>query len=433
MFSQVVFSATFLGLPAASLVLQSSLELSTGGLALLLGAASVAVVVSEFPWGLAADRFGERRVLLCGTAATTVALAAAAIVLSSPEPSLWVLAGLLFAAAGAGGAVTGPSGSAILGWFSARRHGTLLTFRVAAVPAGGAVGTLAYSWLLMHGGALVAFAVFAAACALCAVLIYVFVFDPTGRTNSIRPAGLPSGSSAPALRTIGVWRVAGSGLLLDVSQFLVLTFAAAILAHQYGYPTTAGLAAVAAMQLIGGGLRVVVGVGTDLISWLTRPAVVRTLAITQASCLSVVALGTVFPLPVALTAIIVAGIASCAWQGAHFTQIAALAGPGQAGSALGLNNAATSLGAFVPQVVAGTLAATITWGHTIILLGVIPALLAAIIFPGRSIPHRPPRAVRVALIEDAVNVRSLPADRHVARVALASVSPPFSDEREVGR
>ncbi|MGW9159439.1 MFS transporter [Microbacterium sp. NPDC055665] len=377
--SQVVFSATFLGLPAASVLVQDSLALSTAGLALVLGSASIAVVLSEFPWGMAADRFGERRVLLIGVIGTATMLAVIAAVASSARLSVWVLAGLLFLAAGMGGAVTGPSGSAILGWFPARRHGTILSLRVAAVPAGGAVGTLAYSWLLSRSGVGPTFATFAGACALCAVLVWVFVFDPP--KVSLKEGSSARRSALPALRSVGVWRVAASGLLLDISQFFVLTFAAAILADQHGYPPIAGVAAVAAMQLVGGALRVAAGIGTDFVPWMSRTTAVRAMAVVQACCLLVVACGRNVPLYASLSAMILAGVASCAWQGAHFAQIAALAGPGQAGTALGLNNTATSLGAFIPQVTAGALALAVGWGSATMLLGVIPAALAVFLFP----------------------------------------------------
>ncbi|MBT2495787.1 MFS transporter [Microbacterium sp. ISL-59] len=381
--SQVVFSATFLGLPAASVLVQDSLDLSTAGLALVLGGASIAVVLSEFPWGVAADRFGERRVLLIGVVGSATVLAVIAVIASLTRPSAWGLAGLLFLAAGMGGAVTGPSGSALLGWFPAHRHGTLLSLRVAAVPAGGAVGTLAYSWLLGQSGVGLTFAAFAGACALCAVLVWVFVFDPP--TVALTGGASVSRSARPALRRIGVWRVAASGLLLDVSQFFVLTFAAAILADQHGYPPIAGVAAVAAMQLVGGALRVVAGIGTDFVQWMSRTTVVRTMAVVQAGCLVVVACGQSVPLYVSLSAMILAGVASCAWQGAHFAQIATIAGPGQAGTALGLNNTATSLGAFIPQVGAGALALVVGWGSATIFLGVIPAALAVFLFPRASV------------------------------------------------
>ncbi|MEU4014028.1 MFS transporter [Microbacterium sp. NPDC028030] len=380
LFSQMVFSATFLGLPASSILLRSSLDLSAVGLAVVLGGGSIAVVLTEFPWGLAADRVGERRVLLIGVVGAALALAALAVVSSSARPAVWVLASLLFIGAGMGGAVTGPSGSAVLGWFGTRRHGTLLSLRVAAVPVGGAVGTLAYSWLLTGWGPAATFGVFAVACVSCALLVWVIVFDPPKRAEPT--AVVARNPARSALRRIGVWRVAASGLLLDVSQFFVLTFAAALLAEEHGYPPLAGVTAAAMMQLVGGALRVAAGVGTDVIRWMSRAAVVRASAIVQAVCLVVVALGSRLPASASFTALVIAGIASCAWQGAHFAHIATLAGPGQAGTALGLNNAATSLGAFVPQAAAGALALHLGWGSATLVLGFIPAALATLVFPG---------------------------------------------------
>ena len=95
---------------APNIDFQRTFHLDVGELAVFLGAASVAVVVTEAPWGMAADRFGERRVLLTGIGITVLALAALGIAGSlSVTPPLWMLASLLFIAAGAGGAVTGPS------------------------------------------------------------------------------------------------------------------------------------------------------------------------------------------------------------------------------------------------------------------------------------------------------------------------------------
>lgn len=371
--SQIVFSAAFLGLPAASLLLRSSLHLSAGELALLLGAASLAVVFVETPWGVAADRFGERRVLLIGISGTIVALLSLALA-TAVEAPLWACAILLFVAAAAGGAVTGPSGSAILGWFGERRHGTLLSLRVAAVPVGGAVGTVAYATLLSAAPAFVAFAAFAVLCGGCAALAWFFVFDPLRA-----PAAGEGGASA--FRSLGVWRVASSGLLLDITQFLVLTFSVLMLVELHGLSTATGVVIVTAMQLGGGLLRVVVGVGTDLLPWFTRSRAVRMLAVLQAIAL----LGFLF-LPersgfVASVLLLIVGVASCAWQGAHFAQIATLAGPRAAGSALGLNNAATSLGAFVPQVLTGLLVQVGGWGAVLLGLGVVPAVAAAFLFP----------------------------------------------------
>lgn len=131
------------------------------------------------------------------------------------------------------------------------------------------------------------------------------------------------------------------------------------------------------------------GVGTDLVPALTRPAIVRALSALQAVCLaSLLFGGERLPLPLAVGAFVVAGIAGCAWQGAHFTHIAPFAGPRSAGAALGFNYAATSLGAFIPQVLVGAMLAT-DWTTPLLLLGVAPALLAIWAFPSGRAAARP--------------------------------------------
>ncbi|MEV7618695.1 MFS transporter [Microbacterium sp. NPDC089321] len=381
--AQIVFSATFLGLPAASILFQRALQLDMSELAVFLGSASIAVVVTEAPWGMAADRFGERRVLLAGIGITVLALTGLGIASSlSVTPPLWVLALLLFVAAGAGGAVTGPSGSAILGWFDARRHATLVTLRVASVPVGGALGTVAYAILLEALGVVGTFIAAASACALVGALVALLSFDPPRGHDSDGP---PSG----VLSDPRVWRVAITGFLLDVSQFLVLTFAATVLHQLFSVPVAVGLTWVTVMQLLGGALRVLAGVGTDFLPWLSRARVVRGLGLVQVMCLAPFLCGTALPVHLGIALMVIAGIAGCAWQGAHFSHMAILAGPGGAGAALGLNNTATSLGAFTAQVMAGTCVVAFDWPVTVLLLGALPAFLASLLFPGDSVERAP--------------------------------------------
>lgn len=361
-------------------MIQATFGFTSGGeLALVLGgAASLAVVITEAPWGgVAADRYGERRVLILGVSLCALLLLIVGISFATKQaPSVPILLILLFLAAGAGGAVTGPSGSAILGWFDTRRHGTLVSLRVAAVPLGGAIGTAAYSVLLSRFGIAATFIVVGLSCAAVGVLVAVYVYDPpiAARAVTLR-------SGARALRRLDVWRVASSGFLLDVTQFLVLTFSATALTRLFGLPLVLGLIAVAAMQIIGALLRVLTGVGTDLLPWLNRPTVVRVLCATQVACLLPFVFGTSLPEYVGVTLMIVSGVAGCAWQGAHFAQITSLVDRSEAGSALGLNNAATSFGAFVAQIAAGLFATLLGWPTAILVLGALPALLALMIFP----------------------------------------------------
>src|SRR5215217_5896289 len=66
------FSATFSGIPATAVFLRSGYHLSNGELGLALGLLGLGVALSELPWGLLTDRWGDRRVLLTGLGATAV-------------------------------------------------------------------------------------------------------------------------------------------------------------------------------------------------------------------------------------------------------------------------------------------------------------------------------------------------------------------------
>src|SRR5579859_7954436 len=72
------FSAAFSGIPTTAVFLRNGYHLGNGGLGLALGMMGLGIAVSELPWGLLTDRWGDRRVLLLGLLATAAALAAMA-------------------------------------------------------------------------------------------------------------------------------------------------------------------------------------------------------------------------------------------------------------------------------------------------------------------------------------------------------------------
>src|SRR6266542_5524082 len=71
------YAAVPLGLAAIAPELASSYDLSIEQVGLLFGLSALGQVFLLLPWGLAADRFGERLVIGIGLAATAAALAAA--------------------------------------------------------------------------------------------------------------------------------------------------------------------------------------------------------------------------------------------------------------------------------------------------------------------------------------------------------------------
>jgi len=98
---------------------------------------NIGLVVTLLPWGLLADRFGERSTIALGLGGAGGVLVAAGFARSYA----WLVA--LLALAGAfGGCVQSASGRAVMSWFTPEERGLALGIRQTAVPLGGAIAAV---------------------------------------------------------------------------------------------------------------------------------------------------------------------------------------------------------------------------------------------------------------------------------------------------
>ncbi|HDR9112813.1 TPA: MFS transporter, partial [Burkholderia territorii] len=149
------FSAAAAGIPTTAVWMRSAYHLDNGALALVLGALGFGVALSELPWGIAADRFGDRRVLLTGLVATAamLALMVATIVPNAHAvPPLMRVVAAMCCVGLLGGSVNGSSGRAVMRWFGERERGLAMSIRQTAVPLGGGVGAALLPSLASHAG-----------------------------------------------------------------------------------------------------------------------------------------------------------------------------------------------------------------------------------------------------------------------------------------
>ena len=160
----------------------------------MLAATWVGTLLTLLPWGLAADRFGERVVLGRGSRAAR---------LSSPPPpmrraSRWLVAFLGLAGA-AGASVNSASGRAVMQWFQPSQRGLALGIRQTAIPAGGLVAALVLPHLGVRSGLLF----LAGLCLLGGIAGVLTVREPhepqssAPRRSSGRCATASCGSSPP--------------------------------------------------------------------------------------------------------------------------------------------------------------------------------------------------------------------------------------------
>ncbi|RVC12893.1 MFS transporter [Mesorhizobium sp. M7A.F.Ca.AU.001.01.1.1] len=362
--ANAAFSATFSGIPATAVVLRQGYHLGNAELGLALGLLGLGVALSELPWGLLTDRWGDRRVLLIGlgaTAAWLLVMAMLVVPTRTGTPDVTLLSTSLFITGLLGGSVNGSSGRAIMGWFRENERGFAMSIRQTAVPLGGGLGALVLPSLALAFGFAAVFGVLAGASALSALFAWRWLHEPPTAGEG-HPASAVAGP-AP-LRNRDVWRIATAIGLLCFPQVAVLTFASVFLHDFVGLGTAAISASLAAVQISAMVMRIWSGRFTD--RYGNRRQFLRLCSAFSALAFAMlwllVLFGPTIPggqliwsavLPVVL---IVAGISVSAWHGVAYTELATLAGAGHVGTALSLANTFVFVGFFlVPVAIPGLL------------------------------------------------------------------------------
>ena len=135
--AQTSFSAVLIGLPVLAPALRDEFDLSLFRVGVVLDALWVGALLTLLPWGLLADRVGERIVLGMGLAGCGAALIAAGY--AGAFEGLVILLGL---AGAAGASVNSASGRAVMQWFPAAERGLALGVRQTAIPLGGLIAAV---------------------------------------------------------------------------------------------------------------------------------------------------------------------------------------------------------------------------------------------------------------------------------------------------
>lgn len=399
------FSAAFSGIPTTAVFLRSDYHLGNGGLGLVLGMLGLGIAVSELPWGLLTDRWGDRRVLLLGLLTTAAALAGMALFVAPSGvhvPSVTTLALGLLLVGLLGGSVNGSSGRAVMAWFREGERGLAMSIRQTAVPAGGGLGALVLPVLASHFGFASAYAVLALACAITAGFTWHWLHEPSHvDADGARPAHGAAGAAGatPAkgspLRNLGIWRVALGAAALCVPQLAVITFGTVFL-HDF---SRAGVLAIsvtmAAVQTGAAIARVWSGGWTDRRG--NRRAYMRACSLLTAVLFASLALLTGLAglhhaalSSVIAVMIVLGGVSASAWHGVAFTELATQAGTSRAGTALAMGNTCVFLTLFLTPLAIPLLLSMGSWPMVWAVASVC-ALLAWPVFP-RAVRSGEPNA-----------------------------------------
>lgn len=376
------FSAAATGIPTTAVWMRSGYHLGNAELGLVLGSMGLGLALSELPWGVATDRYGDRRVLVTGLAGTALVLFVMmlAIVPSRASvPPAPLLAAAMCVAGLLGGSVNGSSGRAIMSWFKEGERGLAMSIRQTAVPMGGGIGASLLPWLASTKGFGSVYGVLASMCLISAAFALRWLHRPPNAAGPVARA--PSPSPRGPLADAMVWRVALGIGVLCVPQFAVLTFATIFL-HDFGRVGTAGISVtMAAVQVGAMTMRVWSGRHTDRHG--NRRAYLRgstlVAAASFAALASAVMLGRM-PIAAVVATIVVAGICISAWHGVAYAELATLAGPSRAGTALGMANTVVYAGLFVAPLAIPHLLAATSWAGVWWTAGAL-ALIVYPLFP----------------------------------------------------
>ncbi|MEG0001916.1 MFS transporter [Comamonas sp.] len=355
--ANAAFSVAFSGIPMTAVLMRAGYQLDNATLGLVLGLMGLGIAVSELPWGMLTDRWGDRPVLLTGLGGTALALLAMAL-WAAPSarqvPGLGMLASGLLLVGLLGGSVNGASGRAVMTWFDASERGLAMSLRQTAVPLGGAIGALALPFVALHWGFAALYCLLAALCALGALLAWAWVHEPAASAPRAGACAQAASQGGP-LRDARVWRIVLGIGILCAPQFAVLSFGTVFL-HDFGHVGLGLVTATMVFTQIGAMvMRVWSGRWTD--RRRNRPAYLRACSLLSAGLFAalaalVLAAGSqaadAWALRTALVVLLgLSGVCVSAWHGVAYTELATLAGAARAGTALGMANTSVFLVCFV--------------------------------------------------------------------------------------
>ena len=345
--ASTAFSAVLLGLPVLAPTLREEFDLTLTEVGIVLSSVWVGPIFTLLPWGIAADRFGERRALTVGLALMGLLVGAAAV-----ADDFLVLVLLLGLASAAGSSVNSATGRAVMHWFGAEERGLALGLRQASLPLGGALAAITLPPIVGASSLDGALFFLAGLCVAAAVSSALVIRD--------RAREAPEEDDDPwTIRDRRLWVLSAGSSLFLIAQIALTGFLVLFLHDARGLSTGKAAAVLAAAQVAAVGLRISVGRWSDVVRARVRPLRLVGLAIFASLLLTAalvsVRLAILIPMLVAATAL------SMTWNGLSYTAAAELAGSTRSGAAIGVQQMVLSIVGFVAAPVFAALVDESSW------------------------------------------------------------------------
>ncbi len=343
-FAQASFSAILLGLPSIAPAIRHGYGLTLPQVGVVLAALNFGLIGTLLPWGMVADRIGERAVLAAGLTGC-----AAALVLAGLTSSFAGLVAALAVAGAFGGGTQSASGRAVMSWFGPEERGLALGIRQTAVPLGGAVAA----------GALPALTHISLRAAFDGLAVGCFGAALVGAALLRSEPGEELGELTRPLHDPRMWLLSLGSTFYVTTQISLLGFLVLFLHDDRGISTGAAAAALAVTQVFAGIARIAAGRLSDRMRARVSP--LRRIALILAVTLALATALVHAPLWLLLPALVLAGTFALSWNGLSFTAAAELAGRARSGAAIGLQQTFLSAGGIVAPITFAAIVNASSW------------------------------------------------------------------------
>ncbi len=348
-FAQAGYTSLLVGLTVLAPALRARYGLSLTEVGVVIAAPSIGSIATLYPWGLAADRFGERAVIAVGLSAAGVAVG-----LAVRAGSFASLALLLVLAGALGASVNSATGRAVMHWFDAGSRGLALGLRQTGVPISGAVTALVLPLLSRHDDPRPALSALAGFCLLGALVALLVVREgPVPDEKGGGPATI-----AP-LRDRRIWLLSAAGALMLEPQACLVGFFVVFLRDGRGMTTAAASAALAVLNVLGIAARIGAGRWSDLAGSRLRP--LRKIALASTVLVAGTAALATAPLVVLVPVLVLMGCVTISWNGLSFAATAEAAGHARSGTALGIQQTALAVSGSALPIAFGSFVAATSW------------------------------------------------------------------------
>ena len=355
--AQASFSALLIGLASITPAIQHRYGLSLAQVGVVLAAVNIGTVLTLLPWGILADRIGERTTIAVGLAGCGAAIAGAAF-----AGSYGALIALLALAGALGGCVQSASGRAVMSWFAPAERGLALGIRQTAVPLGGAIAAVLLPALATGPGLRSAFLALAIGAWLGATVGLALLRDA--------PAGELEAELVRPLRDRRLWLLCGGSTLYLAGQFAILGFVVLFLHEHRGFSNGAAAGVLAAIQVLGGAARIGAGRWSDRLQQRIVPLL--WIGVTLAASLAVSAALVDASLWLLVPALLVAGTLGLSWNGLSYTAAAERAGAARSGAAIGIQQTALAVGSIAFPIAFAAVVGAASWRLGYFLVALFP-------------------------------------------------------------